>query len=436
MNTNLNDNKLDNLGAELLSKGITNTKTLRVLHIADNNIGPSGITAIANALVTNTSLEELSSLSNEIGEDGAMAFAKSIANNKTLKTLLLYNVYAIKESAMIILTSLQHNNTITRVEFADISLSFDNGVIDISGHSLHPHQLKSLGLFISKSQHRKWKEFNLSTCHIGDHGMSILHQYLCGNRANKLEMIEINLSENNLTGASSSLIADMINHLQVHVLWLHDNDITTNVRDITTAVIVSSTVKVLSLDDNCITALKADAISDMMTCLEELYLSGFNRKLNTITISKGISDLGAKLLSTGITNTKTLRVLHIAYNNIGPSGATAIANALVNNASLEELNMNNNEIGRDGAKAIAKAITNNKTLKKLLLCNDSTMDEKSAMIILRSLHHNNTIINLVLPYIRQSCISRIREEVIKVNIRRNECNKQQLVLELYYEVIS
>ena len=368
LNSNYSANKLSDHGAELLSKGITTTKTLRVLHIADNNIGPSGITAIANALVTNTSLEELNLNNNEVGKDGAIAIAEAITNSKTLKTLLLNKFYAMK-SAMIPLTSLQHNNTITTVGFADLSLSFDYGVIDISGHNLHPCQVKSLGLFLSKSQHRKWKEFNLSICHIGDHGMSILHKYLCENRANKLEIIGINLSENNLTGASSPLIADIITHLRVHVLWLDKNNITTNLKYISTAVISSSTLKVLSLNDNYITAVKeAVAISNMMIYLEKLYLSNnrFNRKVNTMcTESKGIGDHGAKLLSIGIGNTKTLRILHIADNNIGPPGAIAIANALVYDISLEELNMEYNEIGEDGAKAIAKAKINNKTLQKL-----------------------------------------------------------------------
>ena len=381
LNSNYSANKLSDHGAELLSKGITTTKTLRVLHIADNSIGPSGITAIANALVTNTSLEELNLNNNEVGKDGAIAIAEAITNNKTLKTLLLNKFYAIdkEESAILILMSLEHNNTITTVGFADLSLLFDYGMIDISAHSLLPCQVVSLGLFLSQSQHTKWKEFNLSICHIGDHGMSILHKYLCENRTNKLEIIGINLSENNLTGASSPLIADIISHLRVHVLWLDNNDITTNLKYISTAVISSSTLKVLSLNDNYITAVKeAVAISNMMIYLEKLYLSNnrFNIKVNTMCTdvdeSKGIGDRGAELLSIGIGNTKMLRILHIADNNIGPPGAIAIANALVYNTSLEELNMNYNEIGEDGAKAIDKAKIHNKTLQKLYYSDAST----------------------------------------------------------------
>ena len=94
-----------------------------------------------------------------------------------------------------------------------LSKSFDDGVVSISGHILSPHQVVSLGFFLSRS-HRKWKELNLIGCRIRDRGMSILHQYLCGDKANKQEVTKSNLSSNDLTGASSHLIADIISQLQ------------------------------------------------------------------------------------------------------------------------------------------------------------------------------------------------------------------------------
>ena len=293
-----------------------------------------------------------------------------------------------------------------------LSRSFDSDLVDISEQTLLPHQVVSLGFFLSRS-HRKWNELILSECHIGDHGMNIIHQYLCGDKANKQEITEIYLSQNDLTGASSHLIADIISHLQPHTLKLRDNNIT-NVRDISTAVVTTSTVKVLHMRVNGLTAQEAVAISDMMICLEELDI-GYN----------SLGDHGAELLSEGITNTKILRVLNIIDNDIGPSGTTAIANALTNNTSLEELYMIDNDIGQDGATAIAKAITNNETLKKLSL-GDHTMDEESVMIIMRSLHCNNTIIELILsPSLHNN--DTVQGEVIKINKRRNECNVQELV---------
>ena len=70
-------------------------------------------------------------------------------------------------------------------------------------------------------------------------------------------------------------------------------------RDISTAVISTSTVKVLGMRSNGLTAQEVVAISAMMICLEKL----------DISYNKLGDGLGAELLSEGITNTKTLRVL-------------------------------------------------------------------------------------------------------------------------------
>ena len=294
-----------------------------------------------------------------------------------------------------------------------LSKSFDDGIINID-HRLLPHQVVSLGFFLSRS-HRKWKELNLLQCFIGDHGMSILHQYLCRDKINKQEITEINLFNNSLTGASSHLIGDIISHLQPHILKLERNNIT-NVRDISTAVITTTIVKVLDMYNNGLTAQEAIAISDMMICLEELDIGDNN-----------LGDYGAELLSQGITNTKTLRILKIRNNNIGSSGTTAIANALPNNTSLEELDMSNIKVGQDEATTIAKAITNNKTLKKL---SDHTMDKESVMIIMRSLHCNNTITKLVVS--SKLCNDEsVQREVTKINKRRNECYVQEVIVSWY-----
>ena len=167
-----------------------------------------------------------------------------------------------------------------------LSKSFDSGEINMRGNRLLPYQVVSLGFFLSRS-HRKWEELNLIACEIRDHDMNIIYQYLCGDKTNKLEITKINLVINNLTGASSHLIADIISHLQPHTLELRCNNIT-NVRDISLAVISTSTVKVLGMGNNGLTAQEAVAISDMMICLEKLSIS--NNKLGDhgAELSKGI----------------------------------------------------------------------------------------------------------------------------------------------------
>ena len=295
---------------------------------------------------------------------------------------------------------------------------FDSGVINISNHILLPHQVRSLRLFLLSSQ-RKWEELNLSACHIKDNGMCILHQLLCGDKDHKLKITKIILSNNNLSGASSHHIADIITYLQPHTVELNCNTIT-NVKDISDAITASQiSCKELNMEYNCLAAQEVEAISNMMTCLKKLNIS--NNKLG---------DNGAELLSKGITDTKTLQVLNIVNNNIKSSGTTAIAKALTHNISIIELHMEDNKVGQDGSKAIAKAITTNNVLKSLSL-DDNSIDTESMVTIIRSLHDNNTIIEICFPYTQLYYDYSIKEEVIKININRNKHHVQDFELKHY-----
>ena len=304
-----------------------------------------------------------------------------------------------------------------------LSKSFDDSVITIS-HRLLPHQVVSLGFFLSRS-HRKWKELHLDSCHMGDQGLIILHKYLCRDKAKKQKIVEISISDSNLTGASSHLIGDIIIHLLPHTLQLYDNNIT-NVRDISAAVIFTSTVKVLDMRYNGLVVQEARGISDMMVHLEELDIG--NNKL---------CDHGAELLAEGITVTKTLRILDIINNNIGTSGTTAIVNALSKNTSLEELYMYGNPIGQGGAKALGSAIINHKKLKKLSLCgegdiNENPIDEESAMVIIRSLYNNNTIIKMYLDITLYKSDAMVTKEAEKINSIRKSHNEHIIDFDLIF----
>jgi len=354
-----------------------------------------------------------------------------------------------------------------------LSKSFESGEIIISNKWLLPYQVVSLGFFLSRS-HREWKELRLWNCHIGDHGINLLHHYLCGDETNKQKITIIDFGANNLTVASSPLIGDIITHLQPHTLKLEKNSVT----DISTAVINTDIVKVLHMEVNGLTAQEASAISDMMTGLEKLNING-----------NKLDNDGVKIISEGITKTNTLRELDISDNNITSTGATAIAKSLLHNTSLEVLDMSNNAIGQDGAigitqiitnsktlkklyirgceistgataiansllcntslevldmkynaigqdgaiasaQAIAQAIANNKTLKILLLYNNDRIDEESAMIMMRSLHHNNYITKLELPLMLRFN-DNVKREVENINNTRRKCNIQKLTIDSY-----
>ena len=198
--------------------------------------------------------------------------------------------------------------------------SVDDSVINVSGLTLLPQHVVSLGFFLSRS-HRQWDVLRLSGCSIEDHGINILHQYLCGYTKERVGVRNVFLDQNRLTRASSYLISDIINHFHPCYVNLTNNDI--DVKVISTAVITTRTVKVLVMYDNRITTQKSPAVADMIVCLKELHIN-YNK----------LGDHGAELLSKAIMNPNSLEVLAICNNSIGPTGTIAIANS----AKRQQLN--------------------------------------------------------------------------------------------------
>ena len=298
-----------------------------------------------------------------------------------------------------------------------LSRSFDDDKIDFKKRTtLLPHQVVSLGFFLSKA-HRKWVELNLNSCHIKNSGINLLHRYLCGFKANKHEIGTIDLGNNDLSSVSLSFIGDFITDCQLHTLKLCHNINITNVRYISSAVIKSNTFKVLYLCYNGLTTLDAPLISEMITCLEELHIS-FNC----------LGDEGVTIISDAVKKTLSLKKLSIDSNKIGVVGAVAIANSLISNNSLTVLLMDNNSIGLDGAEAFAKALMINKTLTFLTLYGDETVCGKSALIILRSLHFNTTITTIKFPRKVRIFNDSVMTEVQNINRTRKRLNVEQLNL--------
>ena len=242
-----------------------------------------------------------------------------------------------------------------------LQMTFRKGCIDLENQILYPHHIASLGLILSKSN-RKWKRLNLASCHLEDEGFSWLHQCLCV-KTNRSIVEEINISDNNLTEASLSHLTDIINYLQPNCLQLSDNHVHfAGLKQIFVTMTKISTVKELCVEMNdikmngiTITALDKELVSHFMSSLSELFIG-----------RNGLYDEGAELLSEGLVNTSSLKILNIWNGNIHTKGAKALACALSKNTSLEQLSLSSNGIGDDGAVAFANVLmNNNKTLTVL-----------------------------------------------------------------------
>ena len=100
--------------------------------------------------------------------------------------------------------------------------------------------------------------------------------------------------------------------------------------------------------------------------------------------------------------------------------------------------MYGNPIGQVGAKALRNAIINNKKLEKFSLCsegdiNENPIDEVSAMIIIRSLYNNNTIIKVYLDItLYENDVSLVTREVEKINSIRQSHNERIIDFDLSF----
>jgi len=311
-------------------------------------------------------------------------------------------------------------------ELCDIlSNSFDVGEIKLRDHRLLPYQVVSLGFFLSQSN-KQWKELDLYKCHIGDYGLNLLHQYLCGDQTNKQKIMTIDVRHNNLTVASAPLISDIITDFQSHTLKLSIDSVVTGSQ-------VKKAVKIVHIQEDNL-YMVASAIPDIMTCLKNLniyhgnfgamMLSMDNNQLRVLDISSdtfantdtivtavaiiltcntslrlldlsdnAIDEQGASKIAQAMTtdNLKTLKELNISNNNISGKGSIDITHSLIlHNNSLEVLDISGNAICEFGASAIAQVIIANKALTELNI-GSNNIKAKGATIIARSLMHNASL---------------------------------------------
>ena len=242
-----------------------------------------------------------------------------------------------------------------------LQMTFTESSINLENQFL-PHHMESLGLFLSKSNHN-WKSLNLASCRLEDEDFSEFHHYLCVKNS-KTTVEDLNISDNDLTEASFSILTKVISQLQPSCLNLSNNWICFDglLKHICSTITECSTIKTLhvemigmKLSGVTVTMQDREVISNMMSLLRELHIG-----------RNGLYDEGAELLSGGLAKTSSLKVLSVWNCNIFTKGAIALANALSKNTSLKILDLRSNNIDDDGAVAFANVLSkNNETLSAL-----------------------------------------------------------------------
>ena len=132
---------------------------------------------------------------------------------------------------------------------------------------------------------------------------------------------------------------------------------------------------------------------------------------------------GVQEIASAVEQSVTLKTLDLQWNHIRLQGAVAIGEAIGQNKSLETVNLAWNGLHKDGAQAIADALRENVTLKELdLSCNRLT--EECLADILTGLDHNET---LEVLRVAQNHITCIGAESILRHISGNQSSGIKLL---------
>ena len=111
--------------------------------------------------------------------------------------------------------------------------------IDLSGQTLNPVNIHTLGLFLGRSTTKHWKFLSLANCYLGDTEIERLYAFSSSSRT-VVCIDKLDLSYNNLSPSSSALLADLFSAWNIGRVVMYsgnaerkkiDNDTVNNVID-------------------------------------------------------------------------------------------------------------------------------------------------------------------------------------------------------------
>ena len=100
---------------------------------------------------------------------------------------------------------------------------FQQKTIDLRGNKLSASDVECVALFLTSSSRKEWTKLDLRTCYIGDHGLHVLHHWLCACNSN-VTIGKLWLSKSGFTSSSSSFIREMATTCRVKELWIANNE--------------------------------------------------------------------------------------------------------------------------------------------------------------------------------------------------------------------
>ena len=444
----LSHNKISDDGATFISDYFKNNICLLELNLSNNKITSEGAKQIAKAIRINTVLQDINLSGNYISTEGLVYFIKAVKNNCTLQVVNITHNNVTRSGFTSIKQCIENlRQSIIYASWNEInengklvtkivtSRTPDNIEDDMCSFGVHDPDHLVMCLSECLKEDDTIKEFDLCNKIITNEGATMIGKTITINETlQKLDVCGSSISD----GGAAAICDGLKSNNSLLEFDISNNDITSQGADkIAEAIKVNITLQKLSIHGNSISDDGAAAISDALKynkSLQELDMSDNNItskgaveifdaiKVNTtlkelIISNNKIMNKGAINVSEAIEVNKTLQKLYIDGNNISDAGTAAISDGLKKNNCLQELNMSFNNITKEGAKMIAEAILVNKCLRTLNLFH--TKDAQSFnMTVLTAVYHNNTLMNLTLPYVYGDEVRLVSSEVKKIKEER------------------
>ena len=208
---------------------------------------------------------------------------------------------------------------------------FTDKVISLGGTNLSPINLEDLAILLTCSSCRNWKELDLSSCHIQDYGLRLLHHTLPHS------------------------------YITIDTLWLHNNDLSSSSDSSLSDITITCKVKALDISLNKAVGETPHFFTTLLThpscMIEQLYMTD-----NNYSTTKWATDLFSSLREN-----KTLKELWMKGDNISDDECGVICDVLRVNNSLRVLDLWSKPISGESSQLILDALKDNNTLELLRL---------------------------------------------------------------------
>ncbi|KAK6349714.1 hypothetical protein TWF696_005993 [Orbilia brochopaga] len=237
--------------------------------------------------------------------------------------------------------------------------------LDLSETQLNSASVDALSAYLNSPASECLAKLNLNNCGLKAGDVAVLLGCLA-REDGKVRNLHLYVNRLHITPDHNKLVDAIKKGLSPRYLTMSNVDYPDEetFRKLIRALTVNKTIEYLDLSR---VYLPSDANSDTINALGELFAK--NDTLKNLNISGGYGRIEDGRLGTGLNHAfrsldenKTLKVLKVEQQRLGPQGAMVIAKMLESNTSLQEVHCSNNNFNLQGYTALVAACHTNRSI--------------------------------------------------------------------------